>query len=72
MIKIICANPKCPTKSFHWNELTELTSPHDLASPNDDGAVRLAVTCTFCGTENIIWVKKSGIKKTELNRGDKT
>lgn len=63
MIKIKCINPKCLTKSFRWNDLSELHSQHDLAEPYEEEAVRIAVSCTFCGTENVIWVKASGVKK---------
>jgi hypothetical protein len=70
MIKINCINYRCPGKSFLWNELTELGSSHDLAEQNDPDVVQLVVTCTFCGVENVIWVRKSGVKKTTLKRGD--
>lgn len=70
MIKIKCINPKCPTKSFRWNELSELPSQHDLAEPYDEGAIRIVVSCTFCGTENIIWVKALEVRKDKLDRGD--
>jgi hypothetical protein len=70
MIKITCVNPRCPGKSFLWNELTELGSPHDLAKQDDPDVVQLIVTCTYCNTENAIWAKKSGIKKGSILRGD--
>ena len=53
-----------------WNERTELNSPHDLANPDESGSVRIIVNCVFCGAENVIWVKKSGVKRSKLIRGD--
>ncbi len=69
MIKIVCVNPKCPAKSFLWNELNELESARDLTTSEDSDAVRLVVSCTYCGAENVIWVPKSSVKKDGLKRG---
>jgi len=69
MIKIACVNPKCTAKSFLWNELTELKSAHDLTTSKDPHGVRLVVSCMYCGTENVVWVRRSGVKETEVRRG---
>ena len=69
MIRVTCINRQCPGKSFLWNELSELGSLHDLAQPNEVGAVRVVALCTYCSTENAIWVKVAGLKKANLTRG---
>ncbi len=59
MIRIKCINPQCssPTKSFEWDETAELAEGGELARPHEKGAVRLSVTCPYCGTDNLVWVK---------------
>ncbi len=69
MIKITCVNPKCPAKSFLWDERAALKSAQDLVTPETPGEVRLVVSCAYCGAENIIWVRKSSVKEIEVIRG---
>jgi hypothetical protein len=59
MIRINCINPNCssPTKSFEWDETTELEEGGSLANPGEKDAVRVLVTCPYCGTDNVVWVK---------------
>jgi hypothetical protein len=59
MIRIKCINPNCssPTKSFEWDETTELEEGGSLAKPGEEDAVRVLVTCPYCGTDNVVWVK---------------
>ncbi len=59
MIRIKCINPQCssPTKSFEWDETTELGKDGALATPHEKGAVRVVAVCPWDGTENVVWVK---------------
>lgn len=71
MIKITCVNPQCLGKSFLWDERDALKSPRDLVPPGTPGAVRLLVSCTYCNAENVIWVRKSGVRDLTILRGGK-
>ncbi len=63
MISIKCVNPNCtsPSKTFDWDEQRELEPGGSIAQPNELAAVRVAVGCPYCRTENSIWLK--GMKK---------
>ncbi len=74
MIRIKCINPACPgpTKSFEWDETSELKKPGSLARPREKDAVRVVAVCPHCGTENAVWVKRKVVTATGAVRNVKT
>ena len=65
MVTIRCVNPDCksPTKTFQWDETTELQKGGTIAQPYEKGAARVIAVCSYCETENTVWVKK--VKKND-------
>ncbi len=63
MVRIKCVNPGCtgPEKRFEWDESRHVQPGGGIAAPHAEGAVRLAVVCPHCGTENGVWA--TGVKK---------
>jgi hypothetical protein len=60
MLRIKCVNPECtgPAKKFDWDESRRLKQGGGIATPHEAGAVRVAVACPYCQTENVVWLKK--------------
>ncbi len=57
MIRVKCANPKCtaPDGVFYWERKTG----YEEAKTGEPGAVSFIVECSFCGTRNKVWLKRS-------------
>lgn len=68
MVSIKCTNPNCtsPTKSFDWDD-----SKHGgSATPHAEGAKRVPARCSYCRTDNYVWVKAAR-REHEVTRGRK-
>ena len=66
MVRIKCINSNCtsPTKSFDWDD-----RPHGgIAAPHAEGAKRVAARCSYCRTENYVWVKDAR-QSDQITRG---
>jgi hypothetical protein len=72
MVTIKCINPSCsaPNRKFEWDESKHVEAGGGLAQPHEAGAARMIAVCSFCGTENIVWVKNAK-QGDVLTRGGK-
>jgi hypothetical protein len=63
MICIKCINPKCTATEgkFAWDDRAHAEG--GPAQPGEHGAVAFIVECSYCGTENKVWLKK--VKKND-------
>ncbi len=70
MTRIHCVNSVCssPDKKFDWDESPHIEKGGEVLAARESGAKSVVAVCTYCGTQNKVWLKVIK-KKDKLRRG---